>query len=184
MHPQSTAIMGVYAITHVPSGRQYVGSSIDVPRRMREHVYRLEHTKRPPPLMRADWMRDGADAFVFEVLERVGDEADLERAERRWAARLKPIYNRLRPYRPSRRGKKAERAPRTHGYADWPSYFWSRMDRSGGFFTCWCWSGGLNACGYGTIRYKGRTWVAHYCGTAGSVSSETIRKYIEAQKGI
>lgn len=36
--------------------------------------------------------------------------------------------------------------------------FWSRVDKSG---SCWLWAAGLTAQGYGQIRFKGRSYLAH-----------------------
>lgn len=40
--------------------------------------------------------------------------------------------------------------------------FWSRIDRSVGFFDCWIWSGGhRNSQGYGTTRWNGKVELCH-----------------------
>lgn len=67
-------VSGVYAIQHLESGRTYVGSSSHMDRRWREHVSLLNNGKHHSKMLQADWVRYGATAFVFVVLERISDQ--------------------------------------------------------------------------------------------------------------
>lgn len=84
---------GVYSITHIESGRQYIGSSIDICARWRCHVRMLKngthHTKK---LLRV-WAKYDEAAFRFDVLEYVPDREMLIVREQHHMDTLKPWYN-------------------------------------------------------------------------------------------
>lgn len=65
---------GVYKITCVPTGKFYVGSSRDVPRRWKYHRDRLGKGLHNNPHLQRSWKKYGADSFVFSVLEYAGLE--------------------------------------------------------------------------------------------------------------
>jgi group I intron endonuclease len=75
---------GIYIIRHRASGRVYVGSAVDIADRWGGHKRDLTRgTHRNPKLQNA-WNKYGAGAFVFEVVERVDDAADLIAREQHW----------------------------------------------------------------------------------------------------
>lgn len=86
---------GIYRIRHIETGRSYVGSSVDIERRWREHIWLIRRNlHRAKHLMHA-FQKYGADAFAFEVLEEMpafNDETRLER-ENHWIQVLKPAFN-------------------------------------------------------------------------------------------
>jgi group I intron endonuclease len=59
---------GVYEVVHVPSGRRYIGSSRDVPKRLRQHrsalVANLHHSK----YLQRVWNKYPADQFRFQLI--------------------------------------------------------------------------------------------------------------------
>jgi hypothetical protein len=60
---------GIYRVQHVPSGRTLLGSSPDAPamlNRIRAELRMKGHRNRA---LQADWDRDGADAFLLEVVD-------------------------------------------------------------------------------------------------------------------
>ena len=87
---------GVYAI-RCADGRAYIGSSINVKERCRNHRNVLNTGKhRNRPLQEA-WNKMGTEAFTFAALETVADEEDLLAAEQKWidAARAEGgVFNR------------------------------------------------------------------------------------------
>jgi group I intron endonuclease len=87
-------IMGaIYAITHLPTGRLYVGSAVDFDARVKSHVYRLRvGTHRNRHLQNA-WSLYGADEFSFVVLEIVEDRSQLFIREQHYIDTLKPTFN-------------------------------------------------------------------------------------------
>jgi group I intron endonuclease len=64
-------ISGVYLITHIESKKIYVGSSIDISRRWKEHINHLNLNKHENPKLQNAWNKYGEDAFRFEILEKV-----------------------------------------------------------------------------------------------------------------
>jgi hypothetical protein len=97
---------GVYLIRHEPSGRCYVGGSTDVDYRWKAHRETLNRGVHMIPQLQADWSRDGAAAFAWELVESVPEYGSrqppycyaVEFAEQRCVDRLVadavPLYNR------------------------------------------------------------------------------------------
>ena len=74
-------VSGVYAITCLPNGRKYVGSSADIRERFFRHRYKLRSGKHHITAMQADWNEHGEDAFTFQVLRLVAEREDRFDAE-------------------------------------------------------------------------------------------------------
>lgn len=85
------AISGVYEIRDA-AGRSYIGSSVDVRVRWREHKRALNANAHHNPKLQAAWLRDGAAAFTFEILQCV-EERQLRAVEQYWIDVRKPWYN-------------------------------------------------------------------------------------------
>jgi group I intron endonuclease len=58
---------GIYTITHVATGRRYVGSAVDLRKRWKEHRRGLDSGKHHSRFLQRQWAKDGADAFKFTV---------------------------------------------------------------------------------------------------------------------
>lgn len=88
---------GVYRVQHIPSGRSLLGSSPDAPAMLNRIRFQLVTKGHPNRELQADWNADGADAFVFEVLDLLppleAEEADtseeLSALEELWWDKLK-----------------------------------------------------------------------------------------------
>ena len=74
---------GVYAIFNRNNNHAYVGSSINIEERWRNHRQCLKSGRHHAPKLLAAWSRDGAEAFLFEVLE-LADQDDLCEREQHW----------------------------------------------------------------------------------------------------
>lgn len=61
----SGPLMGIYLITHRASGKRYVGQSIDIARRWREHW----GGRGDSPMLTNALKKHGPDAFAFEIVE-------------------------------------------------------------------------------------------------------------------
>lgn len=59
---------GVYKITHVDSGRVYIGSSKEIAHRFYLHRWQLSRGDHHSPLLQRAWSKYGADAFTFETV--------------------------------------------------------------------------------------------------------------------
>lgn len=87
---------GIYAITHVASGRTYIGSAINIGARWSCHRYGLSRGKHDNPRLQNAWNKYGREAFAFSVVELVPDKADLIACEQKWIDDADPFYNILR----------------------------------------------------------------------------------------
>jgi group I intron endonuclease len=83
-------ICGIYKITHRESGRAYVGLSVDIYARWRQHKSFARHGRKSA--IYSALLKYGPDAFSFEVLEKC-DRSLLEDREKHWIAELKTAVN-------------------------------------------------------------------------------------------
>lgn len=86
------AACGVYSIRHLKSGRAYVGSSINIQRRWKDHRGYLQRGNHPNPKLQALWNKHGADAFVWEVLYYCPEE-EVRGLEQRVIYEVRPALN-------------------------------------------------------------------------------------------
>lgn len=82
--PQLPAAPGIYAITCLPTGRQYVGSSSDIRRRVVKHRADLRATRHHSQKLQRAWDKYGEEAFEITTLELLESEADLLPREQHW----------------------------------------------------------------------------------------------------
>lgn len=89
------AIPIVYAITHVASGRQYVGSTtLKASVRFNGHLSLLRRGVHTNRYLQAAWAKYGAEAFRCEVIEEVPDSGKLiAREQAHLDARLPHVFN-------------------------------------------------------------------------------------------
>ena len=67
--PRPGQISGIYKIVNTINGYFYVGSSVQLQERWRQHKKLLVENKHINPKLQNAWNSYGADAFVFQVLE-------------------------------------------------------------------------------------------------------------------
>ena len=86
-------IASVYQIRNKINGMAYVGSSRDTNFRWNRHLLFLEQGKHWNPILQASWNNYGAEAFVFEILEKLDhpEEAVLRDRERQFMVSLDTI---------------------------------------------------------------------------------------------
>lgn len=78
----------VYSITHDPTGRLYIGASLNVAARWKQHRTLLEAGRHPNAGLQEAWAASGPDSFAFAVLEEVPNLGELGTKEAAWAAKL------------------------------------------------------------------------------------------------
>lgn len=83
---------GIYQITHIASGRRYIGSAVDIASRWRVHRCELGKGYHHSPKLQNAWNKYGPAAFRFEVLERVEASLLIER-EQAWIDEVRPQFN-------------------------------------------------------------------------------------------
>ena len=91
---------GIYLITCIPTGKVYVGQSLDMKSRWGEHRSLLIRGKHDNGYLQRAWNKHGSDGFTFAILEEVESGRLIEReafhAERLRAFDRKRGFN-LRP---------------------------------------------------------------------------------------
>jgi hypothetical protein len=93
---------GVFRITNTANGKVYLGSSLNLHGPLNKHRFTLSMGSHINKALQADWQRFGADAFVFEIVEKVkpsGDpgfkvEDELELLEQIWIEKERPFGER------------------------------------------------------------------------------------------
>lgn len=76
-------MIGIYQITNLRSGKIYIGQSLDVLARIRQHKYELKHNLHLNRYLQSAWNKYGESNFVFSVLEEVSEDELTER-EKYW----------------------------------------------------------------------------------------------------
>ena len=88
---------GVYLLTCLTNGKRYVGSSVNMGSRIRQHFGKTCIQKYAKiNSLYADIRKYGREGFSAECLEFCSPEEKLE-AERKWYRRLSPEYNMVEP---------------------------------------------------------------------------------------
>jgi hypothetical protein len=67
---------GVYAIRNLANGRLLVGSSSNPEGALHRHRFELQLGGHRDRLLQQDWSQQGADAFAFEVIDRLKKDED------------------------------------------------------------------------------------------------------------
>lgn len=75
---------GIYCIRNLVSGRRYVGSASNFEKRWRLHLRNLQTGDHHSRILQASWNKHGESAFVFQILEYVGDRQELLKREQFW----------------------------------------------------------------------------------------------------
>lgn len=83
---------GVYVIRNSNSGREYVGSSVNVETRWKQHRVDLNGNRHHCHALQKAWKKHGANAFEFELLEAC-EEDRLRDREQFFVDQRVPEYN-------------------------------------------------------------------------------------------
>lgn len=75
---------GVYSITHIESGKRYIGSSIHIEQRWNSHISALNRGINDNPHLQNAWNKHGKESFLFEILEDNIDVSLLEEKENKY----------------------------------------------------------------------------------------------------
>lgn len=71
--------MGVYRIVHTPSGRTFLGWSVNLTAILNRTRFELQHGSHKHRALQTDWKTDGEDAFTFEILDELKVENPADR---------------------------------------------------------------------------------------------------------
>lgn len=85
---------GIYKITNLINGKIYVGQSVNIEKRVKDHLSdrRYGHSAE----FDNDIERYGKDAFTYEILE-LCEKGELNKLERKYIKELRPQYNVVHP---------------------------------------------------------------------------------------
>jgi len=97
---------GIYKIKNMINGRIYIGSAINFPRRVTQHVSSLNTNKHHSKYLQNSWNKYGEHNFIFGLIEQVEDSGELIVREQYWMDTLNPEYN-ICPTAGSRLGSKS-----------------------------------------------------------------------------
>lgn len=78
---------GIYQITHTPTKKVYVGSSVNIKRRWQKHVRELNRGDHHNNYLQRVWTKYGAASFTFTVVE-VVPKGDLLTREQFWIDKI------------------------------------------------------------------------------------------------
>lgn len=84
---------GVYLITNTINQHKYVGSSVNIRRRWREHRSSLNRGTSTCTVLQRAWNLYGEDAFAYSVLEYVSARGELAAKEQYYINKMQPEYN-------------------------------------------------------------------------------------------
>jgi group I intron endonuclease len=76
-------VIGLYAIVHIPTNKAYVGSSLNIKRRIKEHKTQLKYNKHHCTYLQNAWNKYGETQFEFKiptVVETIEEARELEQA--------------------------------------------------------------------------------------------------------
>ena len=85
-------VSGVYQIKNRINGKCYIGSSVNLRHRQREHVRKLQRGKHRNRHLQRAFDKYGIETFVFSILEYVSSKKLIE-SEQHYLDVLKPEYN-------------------------------------------------------------------------------------------
>ena len=78
-------MIGIYSITNIINNKKYIGQSIDIKCRIRNHKYELRHNKHSNDHLQKSFNKYGEDCFVFETICEC-EESELDELERYYIA--------------------------------------------------------------------------------------------------
>lgn len=73
---QQAPALGIIALRHLPSGCTLLERSRNAPGALNRHRFELNLGKHRNAALQADWRRDGAAAFRFDIIDTVDQSVD------------------------------------------------------------------------------------------------------------
>ena len=84
---------GIYKICNLVNGKIYIGSSINLFKRQKEHFRCLKSNKHNSQHLQNSWNTHGEENFVFEIIEEIKEKEKLIEREQYYLDILNPEYN-------------------------------------------------------------------------------------------
>ncbi len=89
-------MQGIYCIENVRTGRKYIGSSVDVHKRINAHFSQLKKGTHHCKFLQSDFLKYGSQNFKHTILKETQNETDLILAEQYCISATSCLYNTLR----------------------------------------------------------------------------------------
>lgn len=86
-------LSGIYKITHIDSGKVYVGSAVNLKKRLGRHRDDLRNKNHHSTKLQRAWDKHGEDQFAFSVIEYLTDKDQLIPREQFWIDSLAAVTN-------------------------------------------------------------------------------------------
>jgi group I intron endonuclease len=101
-YKEAPKVAGIFRITNTANGKIYLGSSLNLHGPLNKHRFVLSIGSHINKALQADWIKCGAAAFVFEIVEKVKPsddpafnvEDELELLEQIWIEKEQPFSDR------------------------------------------------------------------------------------------
>lgn len=85
------AKMGIYKIVNIKNGKQYIGKSVDIKRRWKEHKRALKGNYHKNIYLQRAWDKYNEKNFKFKIIQLVNSEEELNSREIYWIKELKTL---------------------------------------------------------------------------------------------
>lgn len=79
-------------IVNTKNGKRYIGSSLNIRKRLWEHRANLRHNKHHNPHLQSSWNKYGEQSFIYSILETCEENIRFDR-EQLYISSLNPEYN-------------------------------------------------------------------------------------------
>lgn len=89
----SSKLSGIYRISNVLDNKFYIGSAINIEKRWKDHIYRLNHGLHENGYLQRAWTKFGQHNFSFSIVKLVDNKEKLIKEEQSILDKLKPEYN-------------------------------------------------------------------------------------------
>jgi len=117
-------IQGIYQIRNIKTNNVYIGSSLDIYARIKNHKNKLDNRKHRNQHLIRSWHKYGKNSFVFEIIEETNlSHEELRKLEQSYLDKVKPYYNISKradcPYMGQEHFKKMHKASQEKCAKDW-----------------------------------------------------------------
>lgn len=82
-------ITGIYKITNKINNKIYIGSSVDIDKRWKQHIRELKKNKHINKHLQSAWNKYGENNFKFQIVELIQDVDELQFYEQKWINKTK-----------------------------------------------------------------------------------------------
>lgn len=86
-------IIGIYCIVNRTNNKRYVGSSIDIKNRFRQHIHCLKNNKHCNKHLQAAWNKYDSSSFSFIIHSKLDDSNNILEHEEYWIKYFDSIQN-------------------------------------------------------------------------------------------